>query len=179
MGYLKDYYKTKLIEELAKELSLKKIHEIPRMEKVVISMGLGKAMADKNILEEAVADISKIVGQKPVITKAKKSVSNFKLREGSKIGLKVTLRGDRMFEFMERFFSVAVPRIRDFRGFSSSGFDGYGNYNLGITEHTIFPEIEVDKMKYSFGMNVTFVTKSKNDKHAYEMLKRLGLPFKK
>ncbi len=179
MTYLKEDYNKKIKKELIKELKLKNVHEVPKMEKIIISMGLGKALQDKNILEEAVKDISKIVGQRPVITKAKKSVSNFKLRQGQKIGLKVTLRGDRMYEFMERFFSVAVPRIRDFRGFKTDSFDGYGNYNLGITEHTIFPEIEVDKIKYTFGMNITFVTKSKNDKHAFELLKKLGLPFKK
>ncbi len=179
MSYLREYYSKKLRTQLKKELKLDNINEVPRMEKIVISMGLGKALQDKNIMEEAVSDISKITGQKPVITKAKKSVSNFKLRQGSPIGLKVTLRGDMMFEFMERFFSVAVPRIRDFRGFRTDSFDGYGNYSLGITEHSVFPEIEVDKIKYTLGMNVTFVSKSKNDKHAFELLKNLGLPFKK
>ena len=179
MTFLKENYNKKIKKELMKELKLKNINEIPKMEKIVISMGLGKALQDKNILDDAVKDLSMIVGQKPIITRAKKSVSNFKLRQGQKIGVKVTLRKDRMFEFMERFFSVAVPRIRDFRGFKTDSFDGYGNYNLGITEHTIFPEIEVDKIKYTFGMNVTFVTKSKNDKHAYALLSKLGLPFKK
>lgn len=179
MSYLKDYYNKKLKSQLKKELKLENVNEVPKMDKIVVSMGLGKALQDKNIMEEAVKDISMITGQRPVITKAKKSVSNFKLRQGSKIGLKVTLRGERMFEFMERFFSVAVPRIRDFRGFKTDSFDGYGNYSLGITEHAVFPEIEVDKIKYSLGMNITFVTKSKNDKHAFELLKNLGLPFKK
>lgn len=179
MSFLKDYYNKELRKKLKKNLKLKNINEVPRMEKIVISMGMGKAIQDKNMMEEAIKDLSTIAGQRPIVIKAKKSVSNFKLRQGAKIGLKVTLRGYRMFEFIERFFNASVPRIRDFRGYDSKSFDGYGNYNLGIIEHSIFPEINVEKIKYNFGMNITFVTKSRNDKHAFELLKNLGLPFKK
>ncbi|MFO8062313.1 MAG: 50S ribosomal protein L5 [bacterium] len=179
MSFLKKYYYEELREKMKEELSLENIQEVPRMEKIVVSMGVGKATEDKNILKESIRDLSMITGQKPIVTKAKKSVSNFKIRKGADVGLKVTMRGRRMFEFMERFFGIAVPRIRDFRGFSTDAFDGYGNYNVGVREHAIFPEIEVDKIKYSFGMNITFVTKSKNDKHAFALLTGLGLPFKK
>lgn len=179
MSELKKFYDDKLKKELMKELKLKNINEVPRLEKVVISMGLGKALQDKAILDEAVKDISAITGQRPVITEAKKSISNFKLRKGVKVGLKLTLRRQIMFEFLERFFNIAVPRIRDFRGIDSDSFDGYGNFNMGIKDHVIFPEIEYEKIKYPFGMNITFVIKSKNDQHSFALLKKLGMPFKK
>lgn len=179
MSELKKLYDSKIKKELMKELKLKNINEVPKIEKIVISMGLGKAIADKAMIDEAIKDLSAICGQKPLVTTARKSISNFKLRKGAKVGLKVTLRRDRMYEFMERFFNAAIPRIRDFRGISNDSFDGRGNFNLGITDHVIFPEIEYDKIKYSFGMNITFVIKSKNDQHSYALLKKLGMPFKK
>lgn len=179
MSNLKKLYEDKLKKELVKELKLENVNQVPKMEKIVISMGLGKSMTDKTMMDEAIKDLSAIVGQKPVVTLAKKSVSNFKVRKGAKVGIKVTLRREMMYEFAERLFNVAIPRIRDFRGLDTDSFDGYGNYNMGITEHTIFPEIEYDKIKYPFGMNITFVIKSMNDAHSMALLKKLGMPFKK
>ncbi|HAV91572.1 TPA: 50S ribosomal protein L5 [candidate division WOR-3 bacterium] len=179
MSETKKLYDEKVRKELLKELKLKNINEVPKLQKIVISMGLGKALQDKAILDEAVKDISAITGQRPVITEAKKSISNFKLRKGVKVGLKLTLRREMMYEFVDRFFNVAIPRIRDFRGINSDSFDGNGNFNMGITDHVIFPEIEYDKIKYPFGMNITFVIKSKNDQHSFALLKKLGMPFKK
>ena len=179
MTELQKLYNEKMKKELMKELKLKNINEVPRLDKVVISMGLGKALQDKAIYDEAVKDISAIAGQRPVITEAKKSISNFKLRKGVKVGLKLTLRHQIMYEFLERFFNIAIPRIRDFRGIDSDSFDGYGNFNMGIKDHVIFPEIEYEKIKYPFGMNITFVIKSKNDQHSFALLKKLGMPFKK
>jgi large subunit ribosomal protein L5 len=179
MSETKKLYDEKVRKELMKELKLKNINEVPKLQKIVISMGLGKALQDKAILDEAVKDVSAITGQRPVITEAKKSISNFKLRKGVKVGLKLTLRREMMYEFVDRFFNVAIPRIRDFRGINSDSFDGSGNFNMGITDHVIFPEIEYDKIKYPFGMNITFVIKSKNDQHSFALLKKLGMPFKK
>ncbi|PIP14293.1 MAG: 50S ribosomal protein L5 [bacterium (Candidatus Stahlbacteria) CG23_combo_of_CG06-09_8_20_14_all_34_7] len=179
MSELQKLYNEKMKKELMKELNLKNINEIPKLEKIVISMGLGKALQDKAILDEAVKDISAIAGQRPVITKARKSISNFKLRKGVKVGLKLTLRNRIMYEFLERFFNIAIPRIRDFRGVDSDSFDGYGNFNIGIKDHVIFPEIEYEKIKYPFGMNISFVIKSKNDQHSFALLKKMGMPFKK
>ena len=179
MSELQKLYNEKMRKELMKELKLKNINEVPKLEKVVISMGLGKALQDKAIYDEAVKDISAITGQRPVITEAKKSISNFKLRKGVKVGLKLTLRRQIMYEFLERFFNITIPRIRDFRGIDSDSFDGYGNFNMGIKDHVIFPEIEYEKIKYPFGMNITFVIKSKNDQHSFALLKKLGMPFKK
>ncbi|MGE3063100.1 MAG: 50S ribosomal protein L5 [bacterium] len=179
MSELQKLYNEKMKKELMKELKLKNINEVPKLEKIVISMGLGKALQDKAIYDEAVKDISAITGQRPVITEAKKSISNFKLRKGVKVGLKLTLRRNIMYEFLERFFNITIPRIRDFRGIDSDSFDGYGNFNMGIKDHVIFPEIEYEKIKYPFGMNITFVIKSKNDQHSFALLKKLGMPFKK
>ncbi|MBY0586183.1 50S ribosomal protein L5 [bacterium] len=153
---------------------------LPRIEKIVISMGFGRAATagEKGRLEEVVGHLSQISGQKPVVTVSKKAVSSFKLREGMKIGAKVTLRGNRAFEFLDRFITVALPRVRDFRGVSNKGFDGHGNYNLGVTEQTIFPEIQADRVQYSQGMNITIVIKNATDEQALDLLKRFGMPFR-
>ena len=153
--------------------------EVPKLEKVVVNMGVGEARDNIKALESAVNDLSLIVGQKPVITKAKKSVSNFKIREGMSIGTKVTLRGNKMYEFVDKLFNVALPRVRDFRGVSSKAFDGRGNYSLGIKEQLIFPEIDYDKVDKVRGMDIIFVTTAKNDEEGRELLKLLGMPFSK
>ena len=153
--------------------------EVPKLEKVVVNMGVGEAKENIKALESAVNDLTIIVGQKPVITKAKKSVSNFKIRDGMSIGTKVTLRGNKMYEFVDRLFNVALPRVRDFRGVSSKAFDGRGNYSLGIKEQLIFPEIDYDKVEKVRGMDIIFVTTAKNDEEGRELLKLLGMPFSK
>lgn len=152
---------------------------IPRVQKVIISMGLGSAVQEKARLAAAQGELAMIAGQKPLVCKARKSVSNFKLRQGYDIGLKVTLRGTRMYEFIDRLISVAIPRIRDFRGLNPNSFDGRGNYSMGVTEQTIFPEVDADKVQYQQGMNITFVTSATSDRASLELLKLLGLPFRK
>ena len=153
--------------------------QVPKLEKIVVNMGVGAAVAEPKILEEAIKDLEAITGQKPSIRKAKKSISNFKLREGVNIGAKVTLRRERMFEFLDRLINVALPRVRDFRGLSDKSFDGRGNYTLGIKEQIIFPEINVDKINRVMGMDITLVTTAKTDGEAYELLKSFGVPFVK
>jgi large subunit ribosomal protein L5 len=153
--------------------------QAPRLTKIVLSQGLGKAVADKKIVDSAVEELSIISGQKAIATIAKKDVSNFKLRKGMPIGAKVTLRGDRMYEFLERLVAISLPRTRDFRGVNPKGFDGRGNYNLGIKEQIIFPEIDIDKIKFVNGMDITMVTNTNTDQEAFELLKEFGLPFKK
>ena len=153
--------------------------QVPRLEKIVVNMGLGAAVQDSKVLEEAVKDLETITGQKASVRSAKKAISNFKLRQGMKIGAKVTLRRDRMYEFLDRLLTIAMPRIRDFRGVSDKSFDGRGNYTLGIKEQIIFPEINIDRVTRVLGMDITFVIKSKNDQEAYELLKSFGFPFKK
>ena len=179
MARLKDLYKSKVVEELKKEFNYKNPMAIPRMEKIVISMGLGKALQDKKYMEMAIKDITMISGQKPVQCKAKKSVSNFKVRAGDKTGLKVTLRGDRMYEFMDRLINLAIPRVRDFRGLNPKSFDGRGNYSMGLSEQSVFPEIDSAKIEVQQGMNLCFVTSALTDDEARRMLALFGMPFKK
>ena len=179
MARLKDLYKSKIIPELIKEFDYKNPMAVPKMEKVVVSMGVGKATQDKKFLELAKSDLTMITGQMPIVCKAKKSVSNFKVREGDKTGLKVTLRGVRMYEFMDRLISLAIPRVRDFRGLNPNGFDGRGNYSMGLTEQTVFPEIDAGKVEFQQGMNITFATTAKTDEEARRMLALFGMPFKK
>ncbi|MBI3143275.1 MAG: 50S ribosomal protein L5 [Bacteroidetes bacterium] len=175
---LKTFYNDKLAPQLREELGLKNVMQIPRLQKIVLNQGVGAAVSDKKLIDAAVVEMSTIAGQAAVPTLAKKSVANFKLREGMPIGVKVTLRGDRMFEFLERFVAIALPRVRDFRGISDKGFDGRGNYTLGIKEQIIFPEINIDKINRITGMDVTFVTTAANDREALALLKGLGLPFR-
>jgi large subunit ribosomal protein L5 len=151
---------------------------VPRIEKVVLSMGVGRALQDKKYLEEAVKELTAISGQKPLVCKATKSVSNFKLREGSEIGLKVTLRGERMYEFIDRLINLAIPQVKDFRGLNPKSFDGRGNYSLGLSEQTVFPEIDPTKMQFTQGMNIAFVTTAGSNEEAFEMLKLFGMPFR-
>ena len=178
MAQLLDKYKNEIVPALVKKLGFENKLQAPRLEKIVINAGLGRAMQDSKILDEAVSQIALIAGQMPVITKAKKSVAGFKLRQGAKIGCMVTLRGNRMYEFLERFVNVVLPRIRDFRGVSPSAFDGRGNYTLGIKEQSIFPEISYDKIVNVIGMAVTFVTTTEDDNEARELLRLLGMPFR-
>jgi large subunit ribosomal protein L5 len=180
MARLWDRYKTEIVSELAKKTGRTNVHALPRLEKIVVSMGLGKAatQGEKDRMEEAVKHLTQLAGQKAVVTLSKKSVSGFRLREGMKVGAKVTLRGARMYEFLDRLIAIALPRVRDFRGVNNKSFDGGGNYSLGIVEQTIFPEIEADKMKYSQGMNITIVVKNATDAESYELLKLFGMPFK-
>ncbi|MFN4300120.1 MAG: 50S ribosomal protein L5 [Thermaurantimonas sp.] len=176
---LKKLYKEKVVPALMQEYSYKSVMQVPRIEKIVISQGLGKATADKKLIEYAVDELTRIAGQKAVPTRSKKDISNFKLRKGMPIGVKVTLRGDRMYEFLERLMVAALPRIRDFNGVKATGFDGRGNYNMGITEQIIFPEIDIDKVNQIWGMDITIVTTAKTDKEAKSLLTLFGLPFKK
>ena len=174
-----DRYKETIVPELMKQFSYSSVMQVPQLEKIAINMGLGDAIGDAKILEQAAEDLEIICGQKPVITKATKSISNFKLREGMQIGLRVTLRRGRMYEFLDRFISTAIPRIRDFRGVSDKSFDGRGNYTIGVKEQIIFPEIDVDKIARIFGMDITFVTSAKTDEEARALLEQFGLPFRK
>jgi len=179
MARLKELYKTKITQGLTEEFGYKNPMAVPRMEKVVISMGIGRATQDKKFLESARKDLTMIAGQLPAVCKAKKSVSNFKVREGQETGLKVTLRGVRMYEFMDRLISLAIPRVRDFRGLSEKSFDGRGNYSMGLTEQSVFPEINTAKIEFQQGMNITFVTTANTDDEARKMLELFGMPFRK
>ncbi|MEJ5352148.1 MAG: 50S ribosomal protein L5 [Melioribacteraceae bacterium] len=176
---LKVKYFKEIVPKLKEQFGYKNVMQVPRLEKIVINMGVGQAVQDPKILEEAVKDLETITGQKPSIRTAKKSISNFKLREGMKIGAKVTLRRERMYEFLDRLITIALPRVRDFRGVPDKSFDGRGNYTLGIKEQIIFPEINVDKVNKILGMDITFVTTAKTDKEAYELLSAFGMPFRK
>ena len=178
MARLKDLYKSKIVPEMAKEFSYKNPMAVPQMKKIVISMGVGRATQDKKFLELAKKDLMMITGQMPLICKAKKSVSNFKVREGMETGLKVTVRGVRMYEFMDRLISLAIPRVRDFRGLNSDSFDGRGNYSMGLAEQTVFPEINPVKVEFQQGMNITFVTSAQSDEEARKLLQLFGMPFK-
>jgi large subunit ribosomal protein L5 len=178
MVRLKDIYKSKIVPELTKEFSYKNPMAVPRMEKVIISMGIGRATQDKKFLELAKKDLMMITGQMPVVCKAKKSVSNFKVREGAETGLKVTVRGVRMYEFMDRLINLAIPRVRDFRGLNEKSFDGRGNYSMGLVEQSVFPEINVAKMEFQQGMNITFVTTAETNEEARKLLQLFGMPFK-
>lgn len=178
MARLKEKYKSEIAGALAKEFDIKNPMAIPRVEKVVINMGLGEASANAKILDVAADELKAITGQKPVITKAKKSIAAFKLRQGMNIGTMVTLRGDRMYEFLDRLISVALPRVRDFRGISGKAFDGRGNYTLGVREQLIFPEIDFNKVDKTRGMNISIITTAKTDDQARSLLKALGMPFR-
>ncbi|MDP2793606.1 MAG: 50S ribosomal protein L5 [Sulfurisoma sp.] len=179
MARLQDYYKDTVVAQLREKFGYKSIMEVPRITKVTLNMGVGEAVGDKKILDHAVGDMTKISGQKPVVTKARKAIAGFKIREGYPIGCMVTLRGTRMFEFLDRFVSIAMPRIRDFRGVpGSKGFDGRGNYNIGVKEQIIFPEIEYDKIDALRGMNISITTTAKTDDEAKALLAAFKFPFK-
>ena len=173
----KTEYKEKIVPALMKEFGYKSIMQVPKLEKIVVNQGMGQAVADKKLIDVAIAELTQITGQKAVQTKSKKDISNFKLRKGMPIGVRVTLRSDKMYEFMERLVAIALPRIRDFKGINEK-FDGRGNYTLGITEQIIFPEIDIDKITKILGMEITFVTTTDNDAEAYALLREFGLPFK-
>ena len=176
---LKKVYKDKIAPELFKELGYTSVMQIPALKKIVVSMGVGEALANKKLLDAAVSDITLITGQKAVKTKAKKSIANFKLREGNEVGVMVTLRGAHMYEFLDRFINAALPRVKDFRGVNPNGFDGHGNYSLGITEQIIFPEIDFDKIERVSGLNVNIVTSARTDSDARALLTKFGMPFRK
>lgn len=176
---LKKEYKERIISVLTKEFGYKNVMMVPKLEKIILSRGVGEAVADKKQIEYALDELSRISGQKAVSTISKKDVANFKLRKGMPIGAKVTLRGEKMYEFLDRLVTTALPRVRDFNGVRATGFDGRGNYNLGITEQIIFPEIDIDKVNKISGLDITFVTTAKTDKEAKSLLAELGLPFKK
>jgi len=179
MARLKEFYKKEIVHELMKRLKYKNVMQVPRLDRIVINMGLSAAKEDIKVLDEAAEHLAAITGQKSIVTRAKKSISNFKLRKGMPIGCKVTLHGNMMYEFLDRLINVALPRVRDFRGVSLNGFDGQGNYNLGIQEHTIFPEINIDKVSKVKGMNISIVTTAPNRDEAYELLSLFGMPFRK
>jgi large subunit ribosomal protein L5 len=174
---LKDKYTNEIVPALKEKFKYKSIMEVPMVEKIVISQGVGEAVADKKLIENAVNDLSEIAGQKALIVNSKKDVSNFKLRKGMPIGTKVTLRGDKMYDFLDRLLAVSLPRTRDFRGINPKGFDGRGNFNLGVKEHIIFPEIDIDKVNRILGMDITFVTTAENDEEAKALLDEFGFPF--
>jgi len=179
MARLYEFYKDKVAKDLMKQFGYKSVMEVPRIEKITLNMGVGEAVADKKVMEFAVGDMQKIAGQKPVVTMSKKSIAGFKIREGYPVGCKVTLRKARMYEFLDRLISVAIPRIRDFRGISGKSFDGRGNYNMGVKEQIIFPEIEYEKIDALRGMNITITTSAKTDEEAKALLLAFKLPLKK
>lgn len=179
MSRLKEMYKDEIVDAMMKKFSYKNVMEVPKLEKVVVNMGVGEAKENAKALENAAADMEMITGQKPVLTKAKKSIANFKLREGMNIGCKVTLRGEKMYEFVDRLINLALPRVRDFRGVNPNAFDGRGNYSLGVKEQLIFPEVEYDKVDKVRGMDVIFVTTAKTDEEARELLTLFNMPFAK
>lgn len=175
---LKSFYLKEIIPKLQTQFNYKNTFQVPRLKKICVNKGIGDAVADKKLVETAVTEITTITGQKAVITRAKKDISNFKIRAGIPVGIRVTLRNNHMYEFLDRLVSVSIPRIRDFRGINDKGFDGRGNYTLGIREQIIFPEISIDKVTKISGMDITFVTTAKSDKEAFALLKEFGLPFK-
>jgi len=179
MNRLLEKYRTEVQPKLAEELGRANVLSLPRLEKVVVSMGLGKALTEKRRLAVAGEDLARITGQKPMVTKARKSEANFKLREGNEIGCVVTLRGRRMYEFVDRLISLAVPRMRDFRGLNPNSFDGRGNYSMGVSDQSVFPEIDTGRIEFPQGMNITFVTTARNDAEARRLLALLGMPFKR
>jgi large subunit ribosomal protein L5 len=179
MARLYEFYKDKVTKDLMKQFGYKSAMQVPRIEKITLNMGVGEAVADKKVMEFAVGDMQKIAGQKPVVTMSKKSIAGFKIREGYPVGCKVTLRKARMYEFLDRLISVAIPRIRDFRGISGKSFDGRGNYNMGVKEQIIFPEIEYEKIDALRGMNITITTSAKTDEEAKALLMAFKLPLKK
>jgi len=176
---LADYYKAEIVPSLMKKFTYKSTMQVPRLHKIVVNMGVGEAVTDQKILEEAIKDLETITGQKASIRKSKKAISNFKLREGVNIGAMVTLRKEKMYEFLDRLINIALPRVRDFRGLSDKSFDGHGNYSIGVKEQIIFPEINFDKVTRVLGMDITFVTSAPNDNESYELLQAFGVPFRK
>ena len=178
MARLREFYKDTVVPELMKKFNYKSVMEVPRIEKITLNMGVGEAVADKKVMEHAVSDMQKIAGQKPVVTVARKSIAGFKIRDNYPIGCKVTLRRDRMFEFLDRLISISLPRVRDFRGLSAKSFDGRGNYNMGVREQIIFPEIEYDKIDALRGLNITITTTAKTDEEARALLSLFKFPFK-
>ena len=179
MNRLKEKYLNEVVPSLKEKYNYKSLMEVPKLEKIVINMGVGDATTNSKLLEAAVADLTKISGQKPVVTRAKKSIAGFKLREGQAIGCKVTLRGENMYNFMDKLISISLPLVRDFRGVSEKAFDGRGNYTLGLKEQLIFPEIKFDEVVKVRGMDIVFVTTAKTNEEAYDLLKELGIPFRK
>lgn len=179
MTRLREAYNQTIRAELGNELTLKNRFQVPRLEKVVINVGTGEARDNQKLMEEIVANVTKIAGQKPVITRAKKSIAGFKVRAGQPVGVRVTLRGDHMYDFIDKLVNITLPRVRDFRGLPLKGFDGHGNYNLGVREQSIFPEIHFDLMNKVHGMNITVTTTAKTDEQAQALLRRLGFPFEK
>ena len=179
MAKLHDYYKSDVVNELSKQFGYKTIMQVPRIEKITLNMGVGEAISDKKLLENAAADMAAISGQKPLITKARKSVAGFKIREGYPIGCKVTLRGERMWEFLERLICISVPRIRDFRGLNAKAFDGRGNYSMGVREQIIFPEIDYDKVDRVRGLDITITTSANTDEEGRALLGAFNFPFRK
>jgi len=178
MARLHDFYRDTVAKQLTEQFGYKSVMEVPRIDKITLNMGVGEAVADKKVMEHAVGDMQKIAGQKPVVTVAKKSIAGFKIREGYPVGCKVTLRKERMYEFLDRLVTVAIPRIRDFRGISGKSFDGRGNYNMGVREQIIFPEIEYEKIDALRGMNITITTTAKTDEEARALLAAFSFPFK-
>lgn len=178
MARLQEFYKETVMPELQQQFSYKSVMEVPRITKITLNMGVGEAVGDKKVMEHAVSDMTKIAGQKPVVTVARKAIAGFKIREGYPIGCMVTLRGNRMYEFLDRLISIAIPRIRDFRGVSGKSFDGRGNYNIGVKEQIIFPEVEYDKIDVLRGMNISITTTAKNDAEAKALLAAFKFPFK-
>jgi large subunit ribosomal protein L5 len=178
MSRLSDKYKKEIVPALKKKLGRDNVHSLPRLDKISVNMGVGKTLQDKNRMEHAVDELAKITGQKPQVTKARVAVSGFRLREGNEIGCRVTLRKQRMYEFFDRLISVALPRIRDFRGLNPNSFDGHGNYTFGLAEQTVFPEIDADKVTFTQGMDVTIVTTTSKDDEARELLRQFGMPFR-
>jgi len=179
MSWLKNYYLNEVRKRLMEKFNYKNIYEVPRIEKICINMGLGEATANPKIIDQALVELAQITGQKPKICRARKSIAGFKLRKGVPIGVAVTLRRKRMYDFLTRLIHVALPRVKDFKGLSRSGFDGRGNYTFGITDHTIFPEIDLSKVEKIKGMSITIVTTAETDEEAYELLKELGMPFRR
>ncbi|WP_288329325.1 50S ribosomal protein L5 [uncultured Haemophilus sp.] len=179
MAKLHDYYRDQVVNELKNKFGYKSVMQVPRIEKITLNMGVGEALTDKKLLDNAVADLAAISGQKPLVTKARKSVAGFKIRQGYPIGCKVTLRGERMWEFFERLITIAVPRIRDFRGLSTKSFDGRGNYSMGVREQIIFPEIDYDKVDRVRGLDITITTTAKNDEEGQALLAAFNFPFRK
>ena len=178
MARLREFYKDTVVPELVKQFGYKSVMEVPRIEKITLNMGVGEAVADKKVMEHAVSDLEKIAGQKPVLTVARKSIAGFKIRDNYPVGCKVTLRRDQMFEFLDRLITIALPRVRDFRGVSGKSFDGRGNYNMGVREQIIFPEIEYDKIDALRGLNITITTTAKTDEEAKALLSLFKFPFK-
>ena len=179
MAKLHDYYRDQVVNELKNKFGYKSVMQVPRIEKITLNMGVGEALTDKKLLDNAVADLAAISGQRPLVTKARKSVAGFKIRQGYPIGCKVTLRGERMWEFFERLITIAVPRIRDFRGLSAKSFDGRGNYSMGVREQIIFPEIDYDKVDRVRGLDITITTTAKNDEEGQALLAAFNFPFRK